>query len=158
MRSPLVIYDFATAPFWKSLFMIKNFFFISECYDDLKGWKPGGWVKPGRLTVWLASPAAEGSVCTCLFCCLNSHALGSAGSNTLRNVRDEKRRDNMFDLLNYFHFHLWFLLVVTKDQRRKKTYYYTTGPMYFVFCRRYPFSPQPPRQCLGPSCHLSTLN
>jgi hypothetical protein len=25
-----------------------------------------------------------------------------------------------------------------------------TRPMYFVFCRLYPFSPQPPRQCLGP--------
>jgi hypothetical protein len=31
-------------------------------------------------------------------------------------------------------------------------------PMYFVFCRLYPFSPQPPRQCLGPICYLSTLN
>ena len=33
-----------------------------------------------------------------------------------------------------------------------------TGPVYFVFCRLYPFSLQPPRQCLGPACHLSTLN
>jgi hypothetical protein len=30
--------------------------------------------------------------------------------------------------------------------------------MNFVFCRLYPFSLQPPRQCLGPTCHLSTLN
>jgi hypothetical protein len=28
----------------------------------------------------------------------------------------------------------------------------------FVFCRLYPFSPQPPRQCLGHSCHFSTPN
>ncbi len=27
---------------------------------------------------------------------------------------------------------------------------YINGPIYFVFCRLYPFSPQPPRQCLGP--------
>ncbi len=33
-----------------------------------------------------------------------------------------------------------------------------TGPMYFVFCRLYPFSLQPPRQYLGPSRPLSTLN
>ncbi len=33
----------------------------------------------------------------------------------------------------------------------------STGPMYFVFCRPCPFSPQPPWQCLGPTCHLSTL-
>jgi hypothetical protein len=26
-----------------------------------------------------------------------------------------------------------------------------------VFCRLFPFFPQPPRQCLGPTCHLSTL-
>jgi hypothetical protein len=26
------------------------------------------------------------------------------------------------------------------------------------FCRLYPFSPQLPRQCLGPICHLTTLN
>ncbi len=30
--------------------------------------------------------------------------------------------------------------------------------MYFVFCRLYPFSLQPPRLCLGPTCLLSTLN
>ncbi len=30
------------------------------------------------------------------------------------------------------------------------------GPMHFVSCRLYPFSTQPPRQCLGPTCHLST--
>jgi hypothetical protein len=33
-----------------------------------------------------------------------------------------------------------------------------TGPMYFVFCRLCPFSPQPPIQFLGPTCHLSTHN
>jgi hypothetical protein len=32
-----------------------------------------------------------------------------------------------------------------------------TGQMYFVFCLLYP-SPQTPRQCLAPTCHLSTLN
>jgi hypothetical protein len=32
------------------------------------------------------------------------------------------------------------------------------GQMYFVFCRLYPFSLQPPRHCLGPICHISTLN
>ncbi len=30
--------------------------------------------------------------------------------------------------------------------------------MYLFFCRLYPFSPQPSRSCLGPTCHLSTLN
>ncbi len=33
-----------------------------------------------------------------------------------------------------------------------------TGPMHFAFCRLYPVSSQPPRQYLGPSCYLSTLN
>jgi hypothetical protein len=33
-----------------------------------------------------------------------------------------------------------------------------TGPMYFVFCRLYLSSPKPPRQCLSPTCHLSSLN
>ncbi len=32
------------------------------------------------------------------------------------------------------------------------------GPMFFVSCRLYPSFPQPPRKCLGPTCHLSTLN
>jgi hypothetical protein len=32
------------------------------------------------------------------------------------------------------------------------------GPMYFVFCRLYPSSPQPLRQCLGPSCQLLLTN
>ncbi len=32
---------------------------------------------------------------------------------------------------------------------------YATVTMYFVFCRLYPFSHQPPRQCLGP--YLSSL-
>ncbi len=35
---------------------------------------------------------------------------------------------------------------------------YPTGPMYFVFCRLYPSSPKPPRQCLDPTCNLFTLN
>ncbi len=34
----------------------------------------------------------------------------------------------------------------------------TTGPMYFVFSRLYPSFPQPPRQFLAPTWHLSTLN
>ncbi len=29
--------------------------------------------------------------------------------------------------------------------------------MYFVFCRLYPFNPQPPRQCLGTTCVISLL-
>ncbi len=33
-----------------------------------------------------------------------------------------------------------------------------TGIMYYAFCRLYPFSPQPLRQCLAPTCHLSSLN
>ncbi len=36
--------------------------------------------------------------------------------------------------------------------------YESTVPMYFVFCRLYPFFPQPPQQCLAPTCHLSPLN
>ncbi len=36
--------------------------------------------------------------------------------------------------------------------------YLPTGSMYFVFCRLFPSSPQPPRQCLAPTCHLSSLN
>ncbi len=35
--------------------------------------------------------------------------------------------------------------------------FYSTQLMYFVFCRLYLFSPQPPRQRLAPICHLSTL-
>jgi hypothetical protein len=31
------------------------------------------------------------------------------------------------------------------------------GAMAFVFCRLFPFSLQLPRQCLGPTCHLSIL-
>jgi hypothetical protein len=34
----------------------------------------------------------------------------------------------------------------------------STGLMYFVFCHLHPFFPQPPRQCLAPNNHLSTLN
>jgi hypothetical protein len=33
-----------------------------------------------------------------------------------------------------------------------------TWPMYFVFCRLYPLSHQPPRLCLVPTCYLSTHN
>jgi hypothetical protein len=33
--------------------------------------------------------------------------------------------------------------------------YRVTGPMYFVICRLYPTSDQPPRQCLGPTCYLT---
>ncbi len=33
-----------------------------------------------------------------------------------------------------------------------------TGALYFVFCRLYPSTLQPPRQCLAPNCHISTLN
>ena len=33
-----------------------------------------------------------------------------------------------------------------------------TGPMFFDFCRLYPFRPQPPQWCLALTCHLSTLN
>ncbi len=33
-----------------------------------------------------------------------------------------------------------------------------TGPLYFVFSRLYPSSPPQPRQCLAPTCHLSTLS
>jgi hypothetical protein len=29
------------------------------------------------------------------------------------------------------------------------------GPMYYVFCRLYSSPPQPPQQCLGPTCHLT---
>ncbi len=34
---------------------------------------------------------------------------------------------------------------------------YATWPMYFVLCRLCPFSPQPPRQCLGPIPVISLL-
>jgi hypothetical protein len=34
----------------------------------------------------------------------------------------------------------------------------STGANVFVFCRLYPSFPQPSRQCLAPTCHLSTLN
>jgi hypothetical protein len=30
--------------------------------------------------------------------------------------------------------------------------------MYFLFCRLYPSSTQPQRQCLAPTCYLSTFN
>jgi hypothetical protein len=33
----------------------------------------------------------------------------------------------------------------------------STRPLYFVFCRLYPFFIKPPRQCLAPTCRLSTL-
>ncbi len=33
-----------------------------------------------------------------------------------------------------------------------------TNVLYFVFCRLCPFSLQPPRQSLGPTCYLSTLH
>jgi hypothetical protein len=44
------------------------------------------------------------------------------------------------------------------DNENPREYHYQTGPMYFVFCRLYPSFPQPPWQCLAPTCHLSTLN
>ncbi len=34
----------------------------------------------------------------------------------------------------------------------------TNGVKYFVFRRLYPISPRKPRQCFGPTCHLSNLN
>ncbi len=37
------------------------------------------------------------------------------------------------------------------------TVYKPTGPMYLVFCRLYPSYPQPLRQCLTPTGHLSTI-
>jgi hypothetical protein len=39
---------------------------------------------------------------------------------------------------------------------RDTDYLEAMGQLYFDFCRLYPFSPQPPRQRLGPTCHLST--
>ncbi len=111
------------------------FFFISECYVDLRGWKPVGWVKPGRLTVWLASAAAEGSVCTCLFCCLNSHALGSAGSNSMRNVRDEKRRDQMFLMILAKFFSLPHVISLSGYKRSKaeENFFLYNGTNVFCF-------------------------
>jgi hypothetical protein len=35
--------------------------------------------------------------------------------------------------------------------------YKPTGPVYFVFCRLNPSYPQPLRQCLIPTGHLSTI-
>ncbi len=67
--------------------------------------------------------------------------------------------------MNY-HVNLWFRrplirwqvtvfpLVWIRFSREMRS----TGPMYFVFCRLYPFCPHPPWQFLVSTCHLSTLN
>jgi hypothetical protein len=37
---------------------------------------------------------------------------------------------------------------ITTSQDMKTVLFTSTRPMYFVFCRLYPFSPQPSRQCM----------
>jgi hypothetical protein len=57
---------------------------------------------------------------------------------------------------NYENLCLLELMYVIKDSTQARAC--TTGQMHFVFCRLYSSSPQPPQQCLAPTCHLSTLN
>jgi hypothetical protein len=54
----------------------------------------------------------------------------------------------------------FFLKTISQNQGPDREEPQPTGPMYFVFCRLLPFSPQPPQQYfyLGPTCHLSALN
>ncbi len=40
--------------------------------------------------------------------------------------------------------------LVRTSQKHETVVFTSTGPMYFVFCRLYVFSPQPSRHCLGP--------
>jgi hypothetical protein len=60
-------------------------------------------------------------------------------------------------------FHTSFFKQKSATQSAAATVYFlklflaATGPMYFVFCRLYPFNPQPPRQCLGTTCVISLL-
>ncbi len=51
-----------------------------------------------------------------------------------------------------------FCLIFEGQQR--KVFFRATEPLYFVFCRLYPFSPPPDITAvfLGSTCHLSTLD